>query len=215
MASGRERPPPRLRRCLKVPVSMIVPPYVRRPTMAARHLSRWRHAVSGPGRPVVPSGGQLRTLRSCWVQPHPPDRPHPRQVCRRPRFPGASGPLPWRARSDAALRAPDSADAPAESSAPSGASTGARRATSPTTSRNARLAGAAGTISAKARPASMAASKAAGSSGMVCTRETPAKRSSASATSRSGCDPTGPDRCLLYTSPSPRDRTRSRMPSSA
>ena len=26
---------------------------------------------------------------------------------------------------------------------------------------------------------------------------------------------TGPDACLLYTSPSPRDRTRSRMPSSA
>ena len=25
----------------------------------------------------------------------------------------------------------------------------------------------------------------------------------------------GPDSCLLYTSPSPRDRTRSRMPSSA
>ena len=27
--------------------------------------------------------------------------------------------------------------------------------------------------------------------------------------------PKGPQRCLLYTSPSPRDRTRSRMPSSA
>ena len=34
-----------------------------------------------------------------------------------------------------------------------------------------------------------------------------------------GIDPDGPDcpqtPCLLYTSPSPRDRTRSRMPSSA
>ena len=31
-----------------------------------------------------------------------------------------------------------------------------------------------------------------------------------------GSSPTGPDNnCLLYTSPSPRDRTRSRMPSSA
>ena len=30
-----------------------------------------------------------------------------------------------------------------------------------------------------------------------------------------GGDPTGTGTCLLYTSPSPRDRTRSRMPSSA
>ena len=28
-------------------------------------------------------------------------------------------------------------------------------------------------------------------------------------------DPNTPNTCLLYTSPSPRDRTRSRMPSSA
>ena len=30
-----------------------------------------------------------------------------------------------------------------------------------------------------------------------------------------GSDVEDPDTCLLYTSPSPRDRTRSRMPSSA